>query len=164
MCCFVPDGADQSVVLQKVLECVSVIMECHHGKIFFEMHRNTPHLAVHLHQDIQLIIASFADIANSIDLHKAVMVGNPILAMANCTTPLAIANGLIRDLCTLVNGNKQFGKVGGAPCCVPWFAGATRPPAVGQGGPGPDERQLTDCAPDNAKIDCLSQKFWDPLV
>lgn len=90
--CFVSTNCgcnvDQSLLVEKLLECAAVLTD-RHCHVFFDMHRHHPNIAIHLCQDVQLILTSFAMVANNIDLHKSVMAGTTV-ALSNCATAVSV--------------------------------------------------------------------------
>lgn len=133
---------DQSLAIQKLLECTAILTD-RHGRVFFGVHRHQPSITVHLFQDPQLVLTSFVLVANNIDLCKVVMAGSQV-AMANCATSIAVSDGLVQELRTLVNGD-SLGKFEGLPCCCSWFSSKSpKDSASSRGSNSPDKRQKTD--------------------
>ena len=113
------DHANGSYLVTKLLEYTDLLMD-RQGRTFFEMCRESPHLAVHPWQDLQHILSSFLMVATRSELYQAVIEGRDIDVL-NFSTPLAVADGAITELRAIINGN-GLGKFAGVPYCAPWFS------------------------------------------
>ena len=148
------DAAPGSYLVTKLLEYTNLLMD-RHGRTFFEMCRESPHLAVHPWQDLQHILSAFLMVATRSDLYQAVLDGRDIAA-ANYANPIAVADGAIQELRAIINGN-GLGKFAGTPYCAPWFTKSSTKSSDhadlvrlrgGQenAGPSPPKRQKIDSA------------------
>ena len=140
------ENPDDSLLVQKLREYTDILTD-RHGRTFFEVYRNHPHLAIHPWQDLQHILSAFLTVAFTADLYRSVMDGNPV-GIANYASAVAVADGAITDLRAIVHGN-GLGKFLGSPCCAPWFSQPNR--ATGGGnrtgagpGDGDPKRQRLD--------------------
>ena len=119
LCGLATSEPDWSLLVQKLVECTDIFVDVS-GKSFWEVYRNHPHLAVHAYRDLQHILSAFVVVATNSTLSKSVESGNQV-ALGNCSTVLAVANGHIHNLRAVVNGN-GLGSFLDALHCLAWFA------------------------------------------
>ena len=117
------EDPSKSMVVDKLLEYAEVIVS-KKGRMFFDIQGKGTHLAIHLWQDLQLILTTFLEVSANCELYQSVMGGSEV-SYSNYATALAVADSCISDLRTIVNGN-GLGKFGGVPCCVSWFVATPR--------------------------------------
>ena len=136
VCGLAVSDPDRSLLIQKLLEYTDILVDVS-GKSFWEAYRNHPHLAIHAYQDLQHILSAFVVVATNSALTKAVESGNQV-TLGNYATALAVADGHIHNLRTVVNGN-GLGSFRDVPHCSTWFgtpSSGTRPAPISQGPTG----------------------------
>jgi hypothetical protein len=132
------------MLLQKMLVYVSLLVD-RSGRLFWEIHRNKPGLALHPWQDLQTILSAFCRVATDSQLYSAVARGEPI-AISNYQVAIDVSDALTADLRAILNGN-GLGKFGGIPVCAPWFSGYKAIPAAKSPAGGEPKRQRTVAPP-----------------
>ena len=142
---------DECLLVRKLREYTDILTD-RHGRAFFEVYRNHPHLAIHPWQDLQHILSAFLTVSSTADLYRSVMDGNPI-GMANYANAIAVADGAITELRAIVHGN-GLGKFSGVPCCAPWFVSDRRSPgSSSRGGSSPPDNETKRQRLDPSDVD-----------
>jgi len=117
------EDIESPLVIQKLTEYVDLLMDTA-GKSFWEAYRNHPNLPIHAYQDLQHILTAFVIVATDSSLGRAVLDGGQVTA-SNYDTAIAVADGHISNLRTVINGN-GLGSFRDVPFCASWFAPVAR--------------------------------------
>lgn len=123
------DNARTPLLLEK-LRIYALVIKSLDGRLFFDQHRLTLMIIVHLFQDIQHILGMFMAVAKRTALKEALRDGQPIDVKIfwNCTRT---ADSLTDRLRQAITGN-GLGDFKHAPLCLDWFP---KLPAIGQSTP-----------------------------
>lgn len=132
------EDLNSPILLVKLREYTELLVDFH-GRTFFDVSRDHPHLAIHPYQDLQHILSAFLKVATGADIYTRVMEGGGV-TVDSFAIAIAVADGAISDLRAILHGN-GLGKFQNIPCCAPWFATRHGPAGPTQRERGPSTRE-----------------------